>query len=288
VQRVVLATCAALSDLDPDDRLLLEPLAQLGVSVVPAAWDDSDVAWDGFDLVVLRSTWDYPGRREEFLRWAASVPRLANPYPVVVWNTDKRYLADLAAAGVPVVETTWVAPGQEWRIGPSGRWVVKPAIGAGGLDTGWYDVADPAHRELAEQHVRRLHRAGRTVMVQPYLYSVETAGETAVLFVGGEYSHAVRKGPLLDGPDQGVDGLYRPEEIQAREPTPEQLAVAGKALATAPAGAGQMLYARVDLIAGADGSPVVVELELTEPSLFLWAAPDSASRLAEAIVARLS
>ena len=108
--RLALVTCATLPDLDPDDRLLLEPLRHLGVDVTAAIWDDPTVDWAGFDLAVIRSTWDYPARRDVFVDWARRVPRLANPADVIVWNTDKRYLADLAAAGIPIVPTTWLAP----------------------------------------------------------------------------------------------------------------------------------------------------------------------------------
>ena len=108
--RLALVTCATLPDLDPDDRLLLEPLHGLGVEVTAAIWDDPTVDWAGFDLAVIRSTWDYPARRDVFLDWTRRVPRLANPADVIVWNTDKRYLADLAAAGIPIVPTTLARP----------------------------------------------------------------------------------------------------------------------------------------------------------------------------------
>jgi glutathione synthase/RimK-type ligase-like ATP-grasp enzyme len=282
---VALATCFDLPDLDPDDRLLLPALAACGVEVAVAVWDDPAVDWAAFDLVVLRDTWDYAGRRDEFVAWAQGVPRLANPADIVRWNTDKRYLADLAAAGVPVVPTTWVGPGDAWTPPVEGEWVVKPAVSAGSRDTGRYDLADPAHRELAVAHVRRLQAADRLVMVQPYLLSVDSYGETGVLFLGGERSHAIRKGKMLDGPDPG-DGirLFRPEAISARIPTADEVALAQRTLEAVPGGADRLLYARVDMIASPDGSPLIVELELTEPSLFLGTAAGAPDRFAEAIV----
>jgi hypothetical protein len=108
-----------------------------------------------------------------------------------------------------------------------------------------------------------------------------------MLYVGGAYSHAVRKGPLLTGPDFGVDGLYREEDISPRQPSPAEHAVADKALAALPFPAAELLYARVDLMPGPDGSPLVVEVELTEPSLFLGTAEGAAERLASAIVRRI-
>jgi hypothetical protein len=283
--RVALATCADLPELDPDDRLVLPALAANGVDVTIAIWDDPAVDWAGFDLVVLRDTWDYSQRRDEFVAWAERVPRLLNRASIVRWNTDKRYLADLAAAGVPVVPTTWIEPGQPWTAPDQGEWVVKPAVSAGSRDTGRYDLTDPAHRDLAQAHVRRLQDAGRLVMVQPYLLSVDSYGETGVLFLGGERSHAIRKGQMLDGPDPG-DGnrLFRPEVISPRIPTAQEVALAERTLAAVPGGTADLLYARVDMIAGPDGAPLVVELELTEPSLFLGTAAGAADRFADAIV----
>jgi hypothetical protein len=280
-------TCAELPELDPDDRLVIEPLAAAGVRVDAAVWSDPAVEWAGYDLAVLRSTWDYPDRREEFVAWAASVPHLANPADVVAWNTDKRYLAELAAAGVPVVTTTWLAPGEPWDVPRTGEWVLKPTVGAGSIDTGRYDVADPEHRALAAGHLARLHRAGRSAMIQPYLSAVDSYGETSVLFVGGEYSHAIRKGPMLEGPAVAVDGLYKPEAIAPRDPSPDEHDVAEKALAAVPGGAGRLTYARVDVIPGPDGVPLLVELELTEPSLFLAHGTGAVQRFADAILAAL-
>ncbi|WP_433343325.1 ATP-grasp domain-containing protein [Micromonospora sp. CA-111912] len=291
--RVALVTCAELSDLDPDERLLFAPLTGRGVSVTVAVWDDPAVDWAAYDLVVIRSPWDYALRRDEFVAWADTVPRLVNPADVVRWNTDKRYLGELSAAGVPTVPTGWVLPGESWEPPAThGEYVVKPAVSAGSQDTGRYDLADPGHRELATAHVRRLSRAGRVTMVQPYLTAVDTAGETALLYLAGpdglRFSHAIRKGPMLTGPDLGPDGLYKVEDISSRAATPDQLAVAERALAAVPGGSERLLYARVDLIPGPDGSPVLVELELTEPSLFLGYADGAPGRLAEAILTHLS
>ncbi|MET8264624.1 hypothetical protein ABZU92_11575 [Micromonospora arida] len=291
--RVALVTCSDLADLDPDDRLVLTPLAARGVAVQSVVWDNPDVDWSSYDLVVLRSPWDYALRRDEFVSWAATVPTLVNPADVVRWNTDKRYLAELSAAGVPTVPTSWIEPGESWQLpAQTGEYVLKPAVSAGSQDTGRYDLADPEHRDLAAAHVRRLSEAGRVTMVQPYLRAVDTEGETALLFLAGPeglaFSHAIRKGPMLSGPDLGPDGLYKAEEITARTARPEQLAVAEQTLAAVPGGTRQLLYARVDLIPGPDGEPVLVELELTEPSLFLGYADGAPDRLATAITTHLA
>ena len=291
--RVALVTCADLPELDPDDRRLVPPLRALGIDPVPVVWDDPAVDWAGFDLAVLRSAWDYPARRAEFVAWAATVPRLANPADLVGWNTDKRYLVELAMAGLPVVPTTWLAAGDRWRPPTAGDWVVKPAVGAGSQSCGRYRLADPVHRRLALAHVARLQREGRQVMVQPYLPAVDSYGETAVLFLadpdrgGPAYSHAVRKGSMLAGPDPETHELYRPEQITERVPSAAELALARRVLAAVPGDPARLLYARVDLIPGPDGRPLLVELELTEPSLFLGHDPGAATRLAAAIAARL-
>ncbi|GIJ47427.1 ATP-grasp domain-containing protein [Virgisporangium aliadipatigenens] len=285
--RVALVTCGALPDLDPDDRLVLTPLAGLGITATPAVWDDPAVDWSAFDLVVLRSPWDYAPRRAEFLEWAGRVPRLANPAGVVRWNTDKRYLDELRDAGAPVVPTEFVEPDDGWEPAAEGEIVIKPAVGAGSVDTGRYDLADGGQRALAVAQVRRLQAAGRAVMVQPYLDAVDSHGETALLWTGGRYSHAIRKGPLLIGPDEGVEGLYREEEISAREPSAAEREIAEKVVAAMPFDVADLLYVRVDLIPGPDGTPVLLELELTEPSLFLGTDPGAADRFAAAI-ARLA
>lgn len=288
--RVALVTSDLFPDLYDDDHPLRDALRARGVQVDAVRWDDPQADWAAYDLAVIRSSWDYPARRDLFVEWARSVPRLANPADVIAWNTDKRYLADLAAAGVPVTPTTFVAPGEAWTAPADGDWVIKPTISVAAQDSGRYAL--PAESAPAAEHVDRLHRAGRTAMVQPYLAAVDTAGETSVLCTpdaAGEltYSHGIRKGALLAGPDTGyTQGEYR-EEITPRTPSPAELALAKAALAAIPGGAKRLLYARVDMIPGPDGSPLLVELELTEPSLFFRHAPGSAERLADAIQARL-
>ncbi|WP_129669663.1 ATP-grasp domain-containing protein [Phytoactinopolyspora endophytica] len=298
--RIALVTCSELAGLDDDDRLLLAPLADRGIEAVPAVWDDPAVDWASFDVAVLRSTWDYTSRRDDFLAWADSVPHLLNPPDVVRWNTDKRYLRDLEAAGVPVVTTRWIDSGdtvelpgeRDSQSGPqanpargANEYVIKPSVGAGSGDTGRYRVDDPSHFELAGEHVDRLLGRGATVMIQPYLSAVDAFGETAMLYMAGEFSHAIRKGPMLKGPDRGMDGLFRPEDITSRTASDVERKTADAVLGAVP-GTADLLYARVDLIPGADGTPVLLELELTEPSLFLEHCAGAAERFAEAIAAR--
>ncbi|MFI0445224.1 RimK family alpha-L-glutamate ligase [Actinomadura sp. 6N118] len=275
---VALATFSGMPDGNDDVRELSAALTAEGLGAEVVSWDDPDADWGSYDLVVVRTTWDYTARLDEFLAWADRVPRLLNPPGVLRWNTDKRYLRDLDEAGVPVVPTRWDLDDvpADWP-----EYVIKPAVSAGSRDTARWRAGE---EDKARAHLRSLREAGRTVMIQPYLSAIDTAGETALLFCDREFSHAARKAPilkvgagLLDAPNGG--------DITAAEATPEQLAVAERALAAVP---GDLLYARVDLVPGPDGAPVVLELELAEPALFLQHAPGSAARYARAIARRVS
>lgn len=231
---------------------------------------------------MLREPWDYTPRRDEFVAWCDAIgERLLNPPAVVRWNTDKRYLRDLAEAGLPVVPTTFLQPGVP--IDPGG-WddrvpcVVKPAVSAGSRDTASHRGAEPAR-----EHARRLLDDGRVVMVQPYVEEIDEHGETALLYFEGAFSHAIRKAPILTGGAAPVEGLFAPESIRPREPRPEERAVGDRVVAEVERRFGRLLYVRVDLV-GID--PMVLELELTEPSLFFSHGEGAAERFAAAIRAR--
>jgi glutathione synthase/RimK-type ligase-like ATP-grasp enzyme len=267
--RVGLATCAEIPDLDADDGPLLPALRARSIDAVAVVWDASDVDWSSFDLVVVRSTWDYAERRDDFLAWARSLPRVLNPPAVLEWSTDKaRYLPALAAAGVPVVPTSFVPPGDPFSP-PAEGFVVKPAVSAGGRSSARFHGGN----EGAVSLVRRIHESGRTAMVQPDLGD-ET--ETAVVHIDGRYSHAVRRRVPLPSAE-AEDVLYLEEEVAPGEAGAAERELAGRAIAAAP---GPVLYGRVDIAAGC-----VVELELAEPSLYLsFAAGDEATeRFADAI-----
>jgi hypothetical protein len=277
-QTIAFATCREYADLDPDDRLLIAPLAALGVDVTGTVWNDPTVDWARFDAIVLRSTWDYPDAYPEFLGWAAAIASLINPIEMVRWNTDKRYLLELEAAGIPVVPTRFVGPGEASRVPRDWQEVViKPATSAGSRDTARYDRTDPG----LQGHLHRLGVAGRIAMLQPYRYEVEEAGETGLIYAGGAFSHAIRKGPLLLPGGLMTDQLFAPEEISLRAPTPEELAVGERVMAFVAGSFGTPVYARVDLLPG----PMVIEVELVEPSLYLAFGPGSAERFAEVIAA---
>jgi hypothetical protein len=276
---VALATCAEVPELTDDEPMLLAALNARGVRAMPAVWNDPDADWASFELVVVRSTWDYAWRHDSFIAWASSVPRILNRADVIAWNIDKSYLAELPHA----VSTEFVEVADAWAP-PNGEYVVKPTISSGSRDTARYGRGDDRD---AGAHVRALVRNGRTVMVQPYLEAVDAHGETALIYFGGEYSHAIRKGPLLRPGQAPSQDLYLQEEVTARIPSSAERAVAEDVLDAVPWPREELLYARVDLITAADGKPRLVELELTEPSLFFAYAAGSAERLAAHIIDRL-
>jgi hypothetical protein len=281
---VLLATCAALPDGDDDADVLNAALAEVGVAARWVPWRDLKPGDDA--LVVLRSTWDYTDRPAEFLAWVAGLPHVLNPAEVVAWNTDKLYLRDLAEAGVATVPTAFAAPGEAIEFAGHAEFVVKPSIGAGSRGAGRFGADEVA---AARRHATRLHEADRVVLVQPYLDAIDTVGETALIYVDGEFSHAVRKAALLPAAfAHPLDGaaLYVEEAIEPRAASEAELAVGSAALAAIRDRFGaDQLYARVDLLPGPDG-PVLVELELAEPSLFLQHGADAARRFATAIAAR--
>jgi len=273
--RIVLASCPALPEGDGDDDGLVAALRQRGLHVRWLSWDDPQTL--KADLVILRAAWDYIERLDEFLAWTQRVPNLLNPPQVVAWNTDKRYLADLAAAGVPTVPSRFFAPGEKVRV-PAGEVVVKPAVGAGSVGAQRFNDA-----AAAREHAAALHADGRTVLVQPYDPRINY-GETALVFLGGKQSHAFTKGPILPPPGQAPvfdeSGTYAEESLTPADPDFELWDVGHATLAAAAAHLGieveELLYARVDVI-GDRTDPHVLELELVEPSLG-WRQLDDATR----------
>jgi glutathione synthase/RimK-type ligase-like ATP-grasp enzyme len=284
--RVALVTSAAYVDIDDELPLLPPALSAVGLESEVVSWDDSSVDWASFDGAVIRSTWDYIDRLDEFLAWTDAVEnqtRLANPAAVVRWNSSKRYLKDLAAAGVPTVPTVWPADGdaipQDWV-----DIVVKPAVSAGSRQTGRY-----RDRAAALAFVGELAATGADVLVQPYLPSVDEEGEIAVFFFGGAASHAARKGPILQpGADPVSD--YALVFQQSREPLDLEAApttFARSVLETVPQSS-SVLYARVDCVADGSGGEVLLEVEMVEPSLFLVTSDGAAGRFASAVADWLS
>jgi glutathione synthase/RimK-type ligase-like ATP-grasp enzyme len=275
VSVVHLLTGESMPKPDTETHGLTAALERLGIRSRVLAWTDPAVG-AGADLVVVRTPWDYIDRCDEFLAVCrgARVPVLNAP-DVLAWNSHKRYLVELARAGVPVVPTRLVQAGEDAALTPdehSAALVVKPAVSSGSRGAERYEPGDPA----APAHLAALVAQG-DALVQPYVESVADRGERSLIFLGGEFSHAVDKVP--------VRGDYRVQEMyggryRVHSPTAAESAVAEHALAAADARA--LLYARVDLVEGPEG-PQVMELELIEPELFLGFHEQAPQRLAEAI-----
>lgn len=270
--RIAFATCRRLPEPDHDEAPLLRAAAAAGHVAELVAWDDPAADVAGFDLLLLRSTWNYHERPDAFAAWlerAAARTRLCNPAPVVRWNMHKGYLRDLERAGVPIVPTEFVAAGSRASvaaIAAARGWtgvVVKPAISAASAHTQRHGAADL----VAADAFLAGHLAVRDMMIQPYLASVETTGETNIVCIDGEPTHAVRKATRFAGGHEQVDAL--PLTAGMRQ-------FALRVLAAAPRGAA---YARVDVMYGDDGRTLLSELELIEPSLHVRFCPEAAGRL---------
>ena len=277
---VAIVTCVSLPEPDPDQDLLLAALATAGVDAHLVPWDDPDVRWADFQLAVLRSTWNYIQDLPAFLAWiqhTSKLTQLLNPAEVVLANSHKHYLIELANRGLPVVPTSYWPKGADVSLAAvmaEQGWddvVVKPAVGAGSYLTERFDVATAA----AGQQFWSRAIAEREMLVQPYLPSVAEYGERCLIWIAGEFTHAVRKNPRLGDAEESVS--------DALTMSSDELRVAEQALAAV---AHELLYGRVDLIRDSADEPLIAEIELIEPSLFLQQSPAALARLVAAISAR--
>ena len=285
--RIALASEAALPDWEVDDAWLHAALLRRGVSLETPAWTDPSVDWGDFDAVLIRTTWDYADQRDRFVRWAEAVEArtaLHNSAAMVRWNTDKRYLRELEAAGVPTVPTVWLEPGDTPDLGAIlaergwERGFLKPVFGQTARETLRFHADDLA---AARAHVTRL-LCDEPLMLQPYIATVETAGERSAILIDGRVTHAVEKRP--------VAGDYRVQDDHGGTDAPTTLTPPEHALVDAVLAAldEPPLYVRVDFLVDAEGQPRLIELEAVEPSLFLRHGRHAADRLAEALLARVS
>lgn len=287
---VALVTYAGLPELDPDDRPLADALRARGLGVGIVRWDDPAFDWASTRMALVRSPWDYYKRYDEFLAWAertAAVTRLENPFPILAWNTDKRYLVELARTGAPVVDTLLLERGERADLAAllAGRgWtsaVLKPAVSADSWEALW---VGPGEVDRGQAHLDRL-LPDRAMLVQPFLASVEEYGERCLVAIDGELSHAVRKNALTRGGRWAGLPEGTPVEIAPDERTAavEVLAAAGRL-----ADFERTLYARIDLVRDDAGRPRLLELELAEPTLFVSTSAPGLERLVAAIERRLS
>ncbi len=284
MSKIAFVTCAAHRDGFEDDRIAA-PL----VGAEFRAWDDESVDWTAYDRVVVRSVWDYTGRVDEFLAWAESVgpERLRNHPALLRFNADKRYLTQLDAPTVPtaLLEPGAALPDYDAEI------VVKPNVSAGARDTGRFEAGAAGE---ARQLVERIHASGRSALVQPYLPGVDAGGEQAVVFFGGEVSHVLHKNPVLR--ESGVAPvaeiahgpaaiMLEPDLVVPGVATDRELALAQRVHAEISGRFGVPLFARVDMVPGPDGDPVVIELEAIDANFYFELMPEAAQRFADAIAA---
>jgi hypothetical protein len=274
---------------DSDLALLQDALRARGLQAVIVDWDDMGLDWSGFKLALLRSTWDYSARLPEFLDWLARTERatrVVNPPAMIRWSLDKHYLAELRGAGVPTVATSYAEPGQDpaavleqfLREHAATELVVKPAVGSGARDAQRH--ARTARAAILA-HLSRLQAAGRSALLQPYLERVDQHGETALIYINGEFSHAIVKSAVLRHGQPPSEALFAPESIAAYAARADELDLGARILKRMPFD--MPLYARIDLLRDAAGTPCLLELEIAEPSLYLSYASHAPARLAKAV-----
>ena len=286
---IALVSCAEARDFDTDLPLLVRAFGDRGILTDIVNWDDSTVAWNSYRAAIVRSPWDYHRRYPEFLDWlekASVATTVHNSADIIKWNTDKVYLQELIDANIPVIPTTYVRGAEDLVLANDlikGDVVVKPTISAGSNNTERH-VNVPAS---AAAHITQLVDSGKVAMVQPYQRFIDERGETGMLYFNGEYSHAFRKGAILATGDNVKNGLYTEEDIGPRDASREERELGEEVMSFVSEKFGSApLYARVDVVRGSGGYPVLMELEMAEPSLYLHTARDSATRFVSAFLSQ--
>lgn len=281
---LVLATYKGLAALDPHDQLLIPALQRQGLVAAPVRWDDALFDWSVPKLTLIRSTWDYHHRLPEFLKWAdrvQSVGHLANAAPVVRWNSHKQYLRELAAKGVPVLDTEWLehrsAVDLPALMGKRGwnKVVVKAAVSAGALDVLIVERSNAASQQPKLQSIL----AKSDALVQPFLPHLHEFGEASAIFFDGQFAYGIHRPAGILAP-----GVV-PATTRALTLSPAQRELAEQAFAACPPGS---LYARVDIAEDTRGTLRVMEVEMIEPALYFGLVPEAADLLARAIAKRVT
>jgi hypothetical protein len=288
-RRCAFLTTDDLSAFVTDDHLAVPPLERLGWTVDDVPWR-ADADWDEYDLVAVRSTWDYQDEPDAFEavlgRIAASRALLCNPLPLMRWNMRKTYLRDLERCGVLMLPTVWgrAPAAAELRALPAGlgcdEVVIKPVVGANA------DHAYRVERSIAAAELERMAGvyADREFLAQPFVEAVVSEGEHSLIYFGGSFSHAILKTPK--------HGDFRVQEEHGgliRPTSPEPLlrqrsdAVIAALAAIIPALEVAPLYARADFVRTADNDFAIMELELIEPSLYFRMDPAAPARFAAAV-----
>jgi glutathione synthase/RimK-type ligase-like ATP-grasp enzyme len=284
--RIAIATCATYEELKVDDRLLREALETRGAEALSLVWDEAEPDWEEFDLCLVRSTWDYHEKHEQFLAWTqrvAAATKLHNPAELIAWNSEKTYLRELAEVGVPTVPTVWIERGSDVDIEEilsRKGWqeaVIKPVVDLGARNLHRVQAGTGA----AAQALAKV-RSRQDAMAQPFLPSLEAEGELSLIYIEGNFTHAVRKLPAKG--DFRVQSIWG-GTVTTAKPNPEHLRIGDLSLSQLN---GPPLYARVDLVTDQTKNPALIELELIEPNLYLSTNPTAAERLADAVLTRLS
>ena len=279
--RVAIASCRRIPEVDHDEAPLLAALHAAQIDAQVLAWDDASAPFAEHDMVLLRSTWNYYQRVDDFVAWVertGAKTEVLNPPHIVSWNVKKTYLTQLEARGVSVVPTELVVKGTTRDVGAllaSRGWnevVIKPVVSAGSFRTERFAVTDtPGAQAFLDELV-----TSRDAMVQQWMPSVVTYGERSLVWIDGEITHAIRKTPRFSGGVEQVSGGVAIAD--------DERAFAERALAPF---ASDLLYARVDMVRDVDGTLRIMELELVEPSLFFVQAPHALERFVAAVVRRV-
>lgn len=294
--KIILAMSSETPQGLPGDQALCDALRAHDIEPLLRNWDDPGVDWSEGRFTVLRTAANYAQRRDHFLAWARSVPKLLNSPDVIAWNTDKHYLLEFERLGLPIIPTIWLEPSQglskhqvHTRFPAFGDFVVKPTISSAGRDVGLYTSTEAYSRMEAIDHAMDLLQAGSGVMVQRYLQEVETQGEISIVYYNGVISHTVQKGAMLHSAAQSVS-----EKIDfARKSSQEEWGwgeqvrrVIHKYLKDHSAHDSQILYDRIDLVPDGQGSFYVMEVSLVEGNLYLDVTSDAVENFADAIAQR--
>lgn len=288
-----------MPNLYPDENGLLDALAERGMDPQIKVWTDEDVDWEAAGLVVVRSVVDYAPNRPQFLEWARSVPRLLNSADVLTWNSDKHYLKELAALGLPTIPTTWIEASRNYRkhqvhnrFPAYGDFIVKPTVSSGVRDIGRYSSVDIPQRQAAMSQAMALLSEGRDVMVQRYHEHIDVHGEMSLVFFNGLLSHAVQKQALMH-PAQITDRKVREVVVQAHQPSERELLwgeqirhVIHEYVRSRQGRDEQLLFNRVDVIPDGQGSFAVMEIALVDADLYEDSTPSGLSNFADAISMR--
>lgn len=271
-----IVTCLNIPEPDVDEAITVDAFRESGWKVSTPAWDDETVDWSKFDLLLPRSTWNYPEYPDDFKHWIKSVAgKIHNPAPALLANLDKSYLFELQAVGIPVVPTALFESNdlsfyfQNWK---TDRIVIKPSIGAGSFLT---QVISTGQESEALELADEIKSGGARVLVQPFMTAVTEGGERSLIWIDGEFTHRIIKQPRFAGEDESVS--------EASDPSDDEIKAANHALSKISE---RLLYARVDLFLQ-DGELLVNELELIEPSLFFTQKPSALEKLVSATARRL-